>query len=342
MRFRRQFALILVVLIPWSFAEGALPTGERGPDVLQALPSLPNLVLSFTDPIALGEVVAPGVHMVRGERVCLDTTVNLDKGPADGLEVFACLPKGKTHEALLRLDSNNGQWIKFACIAALGPPDGMTAPETSGLPARGTPLRIRAMWQDEDGKTRIIDGSSLVRDRVIDHAYPPLPFIYTGSRFQSIQEAGPNGVTKRREMFMLDSTASVVVNFDEPDALFASPFPGAREDYRFEVNSALAPAAGTAVELVIEKADLPLTLDQDETGGLKAQGDPEALNDQRLSEALGLHYPGGLPAETLRAVGVRVKRSTDRQLDVANRARLLAAAATAKVWVVPVFIVGNE
>ncbi len=347
---RRAFcpvALVVLVSANAACAETAATAADKAPDPLLTLPVLPKPEIATIEPLARGEPLpgVAGVRYVLGERVALDGSTNIDHGPVDGLEVLACLKDGKTHEALVRLDTTTGQWVKFACIRALGlESDGMPTAEGSGVPARGTPVRLRLAWKDEDGKTRIVDASCLVRDRVMDRAYPPLPFVYTGSRFQVIQEQGPDGTTKRKERFMLDSTRSIAVNFDEPDALLASPFPGASDDARFEANSALVPSAGTVIELVIEKAQLPFTLDMDETGALSYEGRPrhEALNDPALGEVLAAHYGAGLPPDALRAVGVKVRRSVDRSLDVAARARVLAAAAAAKVWVVPVFVLAGE
>ena len=55
---------------------------------------------------------------------------------------------------------------------------------------------------------------------------------------------------------MLAVTKSVVVNFDEPDALIASPYPTAGRITLFEVNSAVAPAKGRPVYFVFQPATL--------------------------------------------------------------------------------------
>jgi hypothetical protein len=312
-------------------------------DVLLALPAPPKPAWAPAPELAVGDQVVPGVRMVRGERVVLDCVLNLDKGPADGLEVLACLKDGKTHESLMRVENTSGQYIKFACIAALGlPEDGMPAAEGSGEPARGVPVRLRALWQDEDGSRKVVDASCLIRDRVMDKPYPPLPWVYTGSRMLTVQEAGPDGRVVKRERFMLDNTRSVAVCYDEPDALLASPFPGAREDGRFETNSGLAPPVGAKIQLLIERAELPLTLDEDERGTLKAADADAALDDERLRSLLAARYGADLKPDALRAIAVRVSRPVERQVDVAVRTRLLAAAAAAKVWVVPVFVLAGE
>ncbi len=314
---------------------------ERTLDPLVQFPALPKpqpTVLTAPSP---AEPFIPGVAMRRNERVVLDGVMLFDHGPADGLEVLACLKDGKTHESLIRLDATNGQLIKAGLIAGLGlSVDGVGGGEGTGLPARGTPVRLRVEWADDTGGWQSIDASSLIRDRVVDRAYPPLPFIYTGSRMLPVQVPGANGQPAKREQFMLDATRSVVVNFDEPDALFASPFPSAREDSRFETNSAVAPPAGTKVRLICEPATLALTLELRADGSLSAGGAPpdaSAIDDPALDAALVKAF-GADAKPDLRAVGVRVAADQGRQGDVLIRTRILAAAVRAKVWVVPVFV----
>ena len=123
-----------------------------------------------------------------------DGTVNPAQGPVDGLEVLLCLRDGKTHEALVRLDTTLGAVVKAACIDGLGlAADGQPAEEAAGFPARGTPVRIELRWQGANGAWLGLDAACLVRDRVTDRPYPPLPFIYTGSRFVALPGIGPDG-----------------------------------------------------------------------------------------------------------------------------------------------------
>ncbi len=122
----------------------ALATAEPAADPLAALPALPrpqpqSAAQPPFDPAA-GTLLAPGVHLVPGERIVLDGTILFDKGPTDGLEVLACLREGKTHESLLRLTATAGDVIKAAGLAAFGVPDGRPAEENRGVPARGTSL----------------------------------------------------------------------------------------------------------------------------------------------------------------------------------------------------------
>lgn len=318
-----------------AYPDAAKPLPAADSDYLKGLPLLPKpqpRPVADSDP---GEQIVPGILRVLGKKVVLTGEVQVDKGPVDGLEVLACLRDGKTHEALIRLDAGMGQLVKAVMIQTLGLADGMGSDEQSGLPARGTPVRVELHWKDEAGTWVGVDASCLVRDRVVDRPYPALPYIYTGSRFVTIYSTGDDGLPMKREQFTLDATRSLAVNFDEPDALLASPFPGAANDTRFEVHSGIAPPPRAQVRLVISPATLPLMLELDAQGGLTRQG--VSLDDPALAAALGAVY-GPEQQPDLRAVGVRVARSLDRGRDVLARARIAAAAAAAKAWVVPVFV----
>lgn len=308
-------------------------------DPLAALPVLPRPLAQTAasppfDPAA-GTALAPWLRLVPGVRVVLDGEAERDRGPSDGLEVLACLREGKTHEALIRLAGDAGDVVKAAGIAALALADGRPAEENRGIPARGTPVRLTVLWKDEDGAWRWTDAATLIRDRTTDRAYPPLPWVWTGSRMLLVSENGPDGKVVRRERFMLDSTRSLAVNYDEPDALLASPFPNANEDARYEVNSAIAPPPRTKLHLVISPAETVLQLRLTPDGQLGRED--MLFNDQSLAEALANDFGAGQkPAH--RAVFVRTANGVGDDLVVAARARLLAAAVAGKAWVVPLFI----
>lgn len=330
----------LLLMITGGVATAADHEAPPGPkvmpvvaaDLLHGLPLLPKPQPVLATDLGALEELAPGVQIARGRCVVLAGTLNIDQGPTDGLEVLACLKDGKNHEALVRLDTTLGQLVKAACIAALGLADGQPAEESSGLPARGTPVSLTVRWQDASKHWVELAGSSLVRDRVVDLPYPALPFVYVGSRFQAVFTYGPDGKPQKRDVFMLDATRSVAVCFDEPDALLASPFPGAVFDQRFEAYSAICPPVGTPVQVVISAATLPLTLVQAPDGSLK-HGD-QVLDDAALTALLA----ATLAKPVLHAVGVVVTPATERQRDVATRARIMRAAAAAGVWAAPVFV----
>lgn len=327
---------VLTILAAAVLTAGA---GEGPPSAIEALPVLPRPRVAEAAPLPALTTMAPGIHISAERRlVVLDGRAQIDQGPADGLELVACLTGGKSHETGITLDTGAAELVKAACIAALGVADGL-APPTQGMhqPARGTPLRVMVRWQDADRPDRQVevDASCLVRDRLVDRAYPPLPFVYTGSRFLTISVPGSDGQPVQRQQFMFASTRTLLAIFDEPDTLLAAPFPDSWRDHHFEVYSAIAPPAGTPVRLVIAPAELPLTLAAGVDGTLGAGG--QALDDDELKALLAKHY-GKDAQPVLRAVGVVVTTAHAVDRDEALRTRLLAAAAAAQAWVVPVFV----
>ena len=302
------------------------------------LSQLPVLAAPQPQPVPVrGEVttIAPGITAT-ADTVILDGVTLIDSGPADGLEVIACLDGGKGHESLIRLATSNGQLVKFAVIRVLGIEDGVPARESSGIPAVGTPVRVCLEWPvgDPQGPWQQIDASCLVRDRAIDRAYPPVPFIYTGSRIVSMIANGRDGQPQKVQRFMLDVTKSVAVIFDEADALLASPFLHADTDSRYEANSAVMARPNTPCRLTISPAVLPLTLDLH--GGGKFGQNGATLEEAAVAALLQQHYPAAFTG--LRAVAVRVPATVTGETLVQTRTQLVRLAAEAGVWVIPVFV----
>jgi hypothetical protein len=339
-------ALVLAIIAALGAPCAAVVHPDPATDPLLLLPKLPKPKWRDSGPPPAGDGVmsnSGALRMVRDQAVLMDGFLNMDKGPADGMEVVACMRDGKCHEALVRVDlgGTDGRFVKFACIAALKLPDGQPSGQGSGTPARGTPVRVLVYWKDDDGKWHVIDASSLIRDRDLDQnqregGYPPLPFVYTGSRTAKVLEARPDGSTVERDHFMLDSTRSLVVAFDEADALLESPFPGARENARFEANSSITPPVGAKVVLALEPATLPLTLLSNDAGELRQTATGPKLEDEQLQALLASSYSMANP-ELLRAVGIAIPRYADTKVDRQLRSRILAVAAKAKAWVVPIF-----
>jgi hypothetical protein len=147
-----------------------------------------------------------------------------------------------------------------------------------------------------------------------------------------IRQRRPDGIEQVTQRFALDLIKSVIVNFDEPDALFACPYPRSNDDQRFEANSAICPQPGTPVWFTLTRTDLPGPLALGADGSVSFAG--KMLDDSALAELIG----GWGKDATLRAIAVTVAKATPRTVDAAARERLISASATAKVWMVPIFI----
>ena len=316
-------------------------------DQLAGLPALPPVEAQGGTPPFLPADVdgpfresgrTPGIWSQKG-RLVLGGTAVVDEGPAGGLEKLACLAGGKVHESLVNLRLGNAQLIKMLAISALDLlHDGVPADEESGIPAIGYPLAITVWWRPNallaPDTWRSVPASCLVVDRGTGRPYPPLPFLYTGSRFTRVDQPGDDGRIVATERFMLEIDLSFANIFDHPDALLASPFPLALRDEAFEVNAAVAPAKDTPVYLVCERMEPPLLISSDGEGALSQDGSP--LDDAGLTALLQKTF-GSAEAPAWRCIGLAVPAEPDA-LRIGLRRRVLSAAAAAQVWAVPVFV----
>lgn len=330
---------LALVGAPLVAEEEATYTEEEGyhPAValLQSLPdpTIPDpmqVEAGFENAVDFGA----GIQVVPDQAVILDGTTLISSGPEGGLEVVACMPGGKNHESLIVLEAKDAVALKTAFVGFLGlEQDGVPAREASGIPARGFPVSLRIRWQPDaqlEPDTWVeAPVSTLVRDRVSDRPFPPLPYIYTGSQFVETGEGRQLG---------LAGTRSLIVNYNEPDALIASPFPTAMHDVVFEANSARAPLVDTPVRLIASKVHLPCRVVQGPEGGLSRGG--AELDDAALQALLQEFFADPAP-EDLRAVAVEVAADAPQAHDQATRERVLKAAQAADVWAVPVFVLAQ-
>jgi len=340
-RCRRRHAAA-IALTTWA-AIAAIPAvafAAVADDPVRALPRLPVAVVRvIAAPTACEHDLGSGIAATIGRHVVLTGEVVIDQGPAEGLEVLACLANGARHETLIALDARSAVQVKVAFIAALGVIDGVRPDTVAELPARGQPVGIDIEWTIA-GVTRSCPASSLIRDRANDDAYPPLPWLWTGSRFAEVSAAvaaaGALPAQAPRTAFMAEENRLFAVNFDgEEDALLASPFPAPLTDVRFEANSAAVPPAGTRVRLVCTRAVLAQRLRLDAVGGLHADDRGPALDDDGLAAWLRAAFA---PPPALAALAVAVDPAVPRERDRDARRRLLAAAGKARVWATPCFM----
>lgn len=300
---------------------------------LAELPALPRSRAPVVEATPEPQWLAPGIGIIRDRAVVLGGTRWVDSGPDEGLAIVAALTSGRLHETLVRLASDDAELLKSAFILAFGWSDGDCNDALHDLPPRGVAARVEWEWRDEDGAVRRIDASCLVRDRTSDRAFPPLPFIYTGSRVGEQRLRERDGSERMVPSFKLAEHRSLIALFDEHDALLSTPLPFLANDLHLEVNTGLAPPGHSSGRFVITPATLSLVLRAGDDGTLRANAD--ALDDATLTALLAEHYGGGDP-RLLRAVGIQATAARGR--DREHTARVLRCAVAARAWVLPVFL----
>ncbi len=340
MRLSLWFCVLLICACATDRSQ--LNAEEQEHPLVKLMRQLPKVPVADPVPSKVsGELtpILPGLKIEKQKRIYLDASVIFDQGPQDGLEAVACMPGGKNHESMLLLTCGNGALIKSLFIANLEVGDGVPSPQDSGLPARGYPVRVVLRWRPDPVMEKDVwverDMSTLVRDRISKSPFPPLPYVYTGSRFLRQTVKDNNGEERESEIFMLDTTKTLVTNYDEPDTLLASPFPLAGFDIYFEVNSVDSPAEDSKVQLYFERVDLPMKIAMDAQGAFY-QG--KKLLDEAALIALMTKHFGAKAKPAMFAYSVEVAPKTPREMDVQARQRLLEIAIKAKVWAVPLFM----
>lgn len=310
---------------------------------LTDLPALPRPRAPVVTATAEPQWLGPGVGIIRDQAVVLTGKRWVDSGPEEGLAIMAALTSGRLHETLIRLDSDDALLLKSAFLLAFGWSDGDCNDALHQLPPRGVPVRMEWEWCDEEGLIRRIDASCLVRDRSTDRAFPPLPFVYTGSRIGTQRRREPDGREHLVPSFKLAEHRSLAAVFDEHDALLSTPLPFLDNDLVLEVNTGLAPPGRTTGRLIVTPAQLPLTLWADEAGHLRSAPAASVLDDAALATLLSHHY--GSPAASpeglrdplmLRAVGIHPP--PQRTTDVTISQRMVRAASAGRAWVLPIFL----
>jgi len=236
-RFRHLFLLPALLLVP---AAGA--SAQRYIEDLPPLPKIEPAPLPVpTPPRKEGDKVVFGNAVLDTATRSLVVTGWVNQ--AGGLiEVFACGPRGKTHEAAFVLDVNpfdlqNG-------LLALGLKAGEPMPGFGVGPPHGDPVDIFVEWTDTNGVPHDARAESFVRDTERDAPLAPGPWTFTGS-------------IVRDGRFMAISEETFVASFWDPYAIVNNPLASGSNDDILFVNAEAMPPRGTAIAMRFSPADAP-------------------------------------------------------------------------------------
>ena len=154
------------------------------------------------------------------------------------VELFACSPKGKTHESVLVLQVNPLDLHTGLLLLGLKP-DGR--PQDVGLwpkPWRGPQLDLWVEWQ-ENGQSRRCRAEKLLKNDETKRALPETPWIFTGS----VIEDG---------YFRALSEESLIATYWDPWALINLPLACGADDHILLANTQSVPPLGTPVRLRLQ------------------------------------------------------------------------------------------
>ena len=158
------------------------------------------------------------------------------------VEVLACAPEGKLHEALLVLDCVPSGL--HAGLLALGLEPGTPGRIEGGgefHPPTGARVALELRWTDTGGVERRTRPEEWLRDAQLQLTMPHQNWIYAGS-FEVPLEGQPDAIS-----LAADAVKSLVVTYHDATSLLQLEGRQSLDDTTWEVNTPLVPPKGTPV-----------------------------------------------------------------------------------------------
>ncbi|MFH0908462.1 MAG: YdjY domain-containing protein [bacterium] len=188
---------------------------------------------SVVDPgnaIRLGTVVVDA----HDRSVLLTGHVNQVEG---AIELFACGPRGKTHESVLVLDVYPVDLQTGLLL--IGARHGKPAEGMGMRPPDGDPLDVFVEWQD-GGKTVRRRAEAMIRNSKTKRVLPKTAWIFTGSTFEDGR-------------FKALVEESLIVSYWDPWAIINIGSDVGADDEILSVNTRNVPPLGTPVTVLIKR-----------------------------------------------------------------------------------------
>ena len=183
-----------------------------------------------------------GVRLDRAARTLrVDGWVNMQKGL---VEVFACAPDGKTHEAVVVIDCVPSGL--HAGLLALGLEPGTPVElgtDAEYKPPTGALIDIRVRWRDAAGRERIAHAEDWVWNQLEERAMHRAPWIFAGSFLQESP-----GVPGERT-YAANYVKSVVTTYHDASSVIENPSVAGADDTVYYAHEAVLPPAGTPVRV---------------------------------------------------------------------------------------------
>jgi hypothetical protein len=188
-----------------------------------------------------------GVHFFGVEKkVEVNGWVNMQKGL---VEVFACAPQGKTHEAvvvldcvpsglhagLLALDLEPGSPVEFGTQAEYKAPTGDL-------------VEIEIRWRDAQGAEHVAHAEDWVWDEKRKEPMQRAPWIFAGSFMQPVSGSS-DAVT-----FAADYVKSLATTYHDASSILENPEADGIDDTVYFANEKAVPAVGTPITAIFRAA----------------------------------------------------------------------------------------
>ncbi len=171
--------------------------------------------------------------------------VNMQEGL---IEVFACSPGGKTHEAVVVLDCVPSGL--HAGLLALGLQPGTpveTGTDGEYVPPTGDGVRIDVRWSDAAGNQYSARAEDWILDATTESAMEHCAWTFAGS---FLQDTGDDERT-----YAANYIKSLVTTYHDASSVLENPLPAGADDTVYYANRDAVPPVGTVVTVVFRAAE---------------------------------------------------------------------------------------
>ncbi len=172
--------------------------------------------------------------------------VNMQSGL---VEVFACAPQGKTHEAvvvldciprglhagLLALELAPGTPVEFGTADAYKPPT-------------GDPVEIEVRWKDAAGKQQVARAEDWIYDEKTKQSMPRSPWLFAGSFLQQ----APSSTDA--PTYAADYVKSLVTTYHDASSILETSQIDGIDDTVYYSNEKAVPPVGTPITAIFRRA----------------------------------------------------------------------------------------
>ncbi|MCZ6688534.1 MAG: YdjY domain-containing protein [Planctomycetota bacterium] len=171
--------------------------------------------------------------------------------PRGLIELFACTPYGKTHEAVCAVEVQP-EHLKAALLLL-----GLKAkPQVNHLGERkaleGDRVKIWVVWE-QDGMKKRYRAEKLIWDRSTNKPMENVGWVFTGSRFLKVPiYVADQEEPEEREVFMATEKGSLVTTYHDPDSILDNPLEMGGDDTVYYANDRLLPPRGTPIQFIIQ------------------------------------------------------------------------------------------
>ncbi len=176
----------------------------------------------------------------------IDGWVNMQKGL---VEVFACSPQGKTHEAVVVLDCVPSGLQAGLLALGLNPGHPVEVGTNGEYHApTGPKVEIEVRWKDRDGVEKTARAEDWVWNVKEEKAMPRTAWIFAGSFMQD------NPAEPEKQTFAADYVKSLVTTYHDASSILENPLAEGADDTLYYSNEHAVPPVGTPLTVSFHPA----------------------------------------------------------------------------------------